>query len=135
MAVIRMERPLRNNRTLGAYANAAIQEVIHTLAAEYKGRPLWNHPHGLLEPFPSVQEMYPKWPYFVAVRNKFKADGVFDSESLYILTKEEQTRKVDHCEVLATCNCSNDSHCAVGEMCLTKKLAETDIQFCDRVPN
>lgn len=130
-----MERARRQNKTLAGYGDAAVQEVFLTLARKFNGRPVWDHAHGLLEPFPSIQEMYPKWSHFVAFRDRMQSYGVFDSESLYMVTRQKSLRKTKHCEVFATCNCSNDIHCAVGEVCHTKNTTGAPFKFCDRAPS
>lgn len=133
MAVIELEQPLRQEKGLPGFGDSAIREAAFTLVKQFNGRPLWNNPHGLLDPFPSVEEMYPKWPLFKSAWERMGSDLIFVDDLYYILTRQRTVKKTKHCEVLGTCNCSNDSHCALGEVCRTKNIGGTPFQFCDAV--
>lgn len=133
VAVFEFERPLRNNRFLAGFGTSAIREAVIALVSEFGGRPNWVYQHGLLPPFPSVTEMYSSWPLFKSTREQMGSEGVFDDELYFIVERKKRAEKTEYCEVLGSCNCSNDSHCGVGEVCRTRKFGETPFQFCDEV--
>lgn len=127
---IQIDLPLRKDRREATDGHDAIQELIVKLKLQFNARPAWISAHPLSEPTLSVQQMYPMWPHFQAARGKLAGEGLFGNELYRVITDGIKPRKKKHCDVLGTCTCSEDVHCALDQSCKETIVNTTLFYVC-----
>lgn len=112
-------QPLRQEDNQAHYSQPTMQEAYQTLFSKYSARPHWgkNARSSFASPFPTVQELYPEWQNFIAVKNKLDPEGIFENDFFQRLIRKKGLDKFEFCATDDKCICSEGFHCAAGQTC------------------
>lgn len=112
-------QPLRQDDNQTHFGLATEQEIFQTMQFNFPARPHWgkNARSSFSPPFRSLEEAYPDWPKFLAVKKRLDPEGIFENDFYDRLTGKKSIDKSRHCATDDKCICSEDSHCAQGQKC------------------
>lgn len=112
-------QPLRQEDNQSHYGQATMQEIYQTVILNFRARPHWgkNARSSFAEPLHTLEELYPDWPKFLAVKKRLDPEGIFENDFYERLTGKKGIEKGRYCATDDKCVCSENFHCAEGQKC------------------